>query len=247
VGSDLEGGGPVAGLVCDSPTHHSTRLGGKLWMYGTTTRSYISAVSDTIALSCAVYFLMCVSVAGQITLMTRSGNERDASQAWDEKYCGNTVQWGCHCSSAGGVVVDARGGTASTHRPVKTLETMLNDLGGLLGGEHRLLQVDNRVHVPQLAEEVDRSTRRCCSAASDVIVPWKASTSLPELSDADGSCNLMSRPANSPCERTRVKVKVLSVSMSSGSSLGSASVILRWDAESEWSRRRKAMQSWWSS
>lgn len=88
VGLDLVGGGPVAGLGRDSPTHHSTRLGGKLWMYGTTTRSYISAVSETIALSCAVYFLMCVSVAGQITLMMRSGKERDASQAWDEKYCG---------------------------------------------------------------------------------------------------------------------------------------------------------------
>jgi hypothetical protein len=65
-----------------------------------------------------VYFLMCVSVAGQITLMMRSGNERDASQAWDEKYCGGAFQWDCHCSSAEGLVVDARGGTASTHRPV---------------------------------------------------------------------------------------------------------------------------------
>jgi hypothetical protein len=42
-------------------------------MYGTTTRSYISGVSLTMNLGCEEYFLICTSVAGQMTVSFKSG------------------------------------------------------------------------------------------------------------------------------------------------------------------------------
>jgi hypothetical protein len=56
-------------------THQPRRSAGMDSIYGTTMFSYISDVSDTITFFCSVYFLMWISVAGQVTAILRSGTE----------------------------------------------------------------------------------------------------------------------------------------------------------------------------